>query len=112
MATNTNDPRGGERRRPQHAGGTSAGRARPAPRKGFQKERATLWLLTLTLGLGLGTALRFVQRADQARAAGAAAPVAGGQAVSNASVPYQNQRVAVLPQPGYGYRARATSRMS
>ncbi|MEJ2667194.1 MAG: hypothetical protein P8Z81_08880 [Deinococcales bacterium] len=85
---------------------------RPTARKGFQKERATLWLLSIALGLGLGTAGRFLHRADQARASAASvAPLAGGsQAQTSSSVPYQNQRVTVLPQPSY--RPLATSRMS
>jgi len=74
-----------------------------------------LWLLTVTLGLGLGTAARFVQRGDAAAAANAVAAanattasVQTVQATSN--LPYQPQRVMVLPQPSY--RARATTRMS
>lgn len=81
-------------------------------RKGFQKERATLWLLSIALGLGLGTAGRFLHRADQARASVAnAAPAVGtSQAQAFSAVPYQNQRVTVLPRPSY--QPRATSRMS
>ncbi|HKI57315.1 MAG TPA: hypothetical protein VKB31_09210 [Trueperaceae bacterium] len=109
MPTDTNDPRRPDRARHPEAGPASRPVNRPASRKGFQKDRATLLLLTLTLGLGLGTAARFVQRSDQARTA--TVPTAGTtQAQSSASGPYQNQRVVVLPQRSYA--ARATSRMS
>lgn len=110
MATNTNEPRptDGDRRRARDRG--QAARRKP-PRPGFHKEAATLWLLTVTLGLGLGAAARFAQRADQARTAAAGAPPPGSTRFqANSSLPYQNQRVAVLPQRSFS--GRATSRMS
>jgi len=110
MATNTNESRAidGDRQRARDRGQPAR---RNPPRPGFHKERATLWLLTVTLGLGLGAAVRFVQRADQARTAAAGAPSsASTRFQANTSVPYQNQRVAVLPQRSF--IGRATSRMS
>lgn len=106
MPTKTNDPRptaGGRRGAPEPA------RRRP-PRPGFHKEHATLWLLTVTLGLGLGAAARFAQRADQANTAAGAAPGGVTRSQFGTSIPYQNQRVVVLPQRGFS--GRATSRMS
>lgn len=104
-----NDPRptDGERRGPRTA---SAERPRPA-RQGFDKERATLLLLTVTLGLGVGAAARFLQRADQSRTTASGSPPGGlARAQTNSGVPFQNQRVVVLPQRSF--IGRATSRMS
>lgn len=97
---------GDPRRRPPAAD------KRPGTRRGFQKEKATLWLLSIALGLGLGTAGRFLHRADQTRAsvASAASAVGTSQAQASSGIPYQNERVTVLPQPSY--RPLATSRMS
>lgn len=108
MPTNTNDARDARAEGRSPRARTSPGHR---PRKRFQKDRATLWLLTVALGLGLGAAARFVQRADHARATAASAPaVDAAQARRYAPTPYQSQRVAVLP--GRSYPSRATSRMS
>lgn len=106
MPNDTKDPRAATGRR-----NPGSAHKRPAPRSGFNKDRATLWLLTLTLGLGMGAGVRFLQRADQAQAASASAPrFSATQPQANAGTPFQNQRVTVLPQRSF--RPRATSRMS
>lgn len=101
MTTHTSD------RRPESERDRNARHPR---RQGFHKERATLWLLTVTLGLGLGTATRLLLRADQALPAQAGRVPPQSAPSQDGGVPFQNQRVVVLPQRSYG--ARATTRMS
>lgn len=105
MATTRNDAQGSPR-----TGDAEPARRRPTPaRKGFDKDRATLWLLTVTLGLGLGTATRFIHRGE-VTAGGGTASASQQQVRSGPSPAFQSQRVLILPQQSY--RARATTRMS
>lgn len=91
---------------------------RPTTRRrkpAFSKEHATLWLLTLSLGLGVGAVVRLVEGSNQTAAAGRVAQLAAQQApsptyASPGTVPYQSQRVTLLPQRSFG--ARGTTRMS
>lgn len=111
MPTNTNDPRRRPPARPAtQAPGSEPGR-RPARRPTFGKDGATLWLLTIALGLGIGAAARFVQRAEPSQASGTGVATLGGAtAQSSQPLPFESQRVAVLPQQSY--RSRAVTRMS
>lgn len=123
MATNTNnDPRQCAGEGPA-AAGYGARVARPEPRPPrkrkppFDKERATLWLLTLSLGLGFGAVLRVVESGNPTAAAASTSQlavqrtqVAGYGAAGTNAAPAQNQRVMVLPQRTFS--ARATTRMS
>jgi len=117
MATNTN-------RTPRTGGGEAAGTAGraaaqrpPRTRKSvFDKEHATLWLLTLSLGLGLGAVVRVAETNTATAAAAPSNPLAAQQAqvpgygAAGSSTYNTNQRVTVLPQRSF--RARATTRMS
>ncbi len=81
----------------------------------FDKEHATLWLLTLSLGLGVGAVVRLVEGSNQTPATAPAGqltvqPAPAPAYGSSGSVPYQNQRVTVLPQRGF--TSRGTTRMS
>lgn len=118
MATNTNS-----KQRPRDAGDAAgapphgAGRRSPRARKpAFDKEHATLWLLTLSLGLGLGALVRVAASgnptavsapANQLAVQRTQAPAYG---TAGSSTVNSNQRVLVLPQRSY--RARGTTRMS
>lgn len=93
----------------------AAGRRRrsgPPRRPVFDKDQATLFLLTVTLGLGLGAVVRVVQRAQQAPTSAATqltaqrSPTTGYGSYGSAG----NQRAYVLPQRTFG--ARGTTRMS
>lgn len=107
---------------PGGQGGATEGRARtsraarPRPRPRFDKEHATLWILTVVLGLGLGAVVRIVQRggpvgaAVQASRGGAVGTPAPGTGSVGAPLSSPNQRVLVLPQRGYS--ARGATRMS
>lgn len=106
MPTNERDNRAAGRQ-PEQGSGRTAHRRQRTP---FQKDHATLWLLTVALGLGLGAGVRFVERAVQARTAAVTPSFAATQAQRSTASPYQSQRVAVLP--GQVYSPRATSRMS
>ena len=97
--------------RPDKAGKRSTMRRKPV----FDKEHATLWLLTVTLGLGVGAAFRFVERSQAAAPSGQlvaqqSSQLPGYGSAQSATNPYLNQRVAVLPQRTYGARGR--TRMS
>jgi hypothetical protein len=101
-----------QRPRERPAGGSTSKRSR---RPVFDKEHATLWLLTLSLGLGLGAVVRLVERPNPTSATAQVGQFAAQQAPSPGygsagSVPYQNQRVTVLPQRSFS--ARGTTRMS
>jgi hypothetical protein len=81
----------------------------------FDKEHATLWLLTVTLGLGVGAVFRFVERSQAAAPSRQLAVEQSSQlpaygSAQNATNPYLNQRVTVLPQRTYSARGR--TRMS
>ena len=107
------DARTDAQRRPQAAG--KASRQRTQRKPAFDKEHATLWLLTVTLGLGAGALFRFVERSHTTPPTSQLAvqqsyPPAGYGSGQSASNPYLNQRVTVLPQRTYG--ARGTTRMS
>jgi hypothetical protein len=117
MATSTN-------RTPRPDGGEVGGRdgrtappRSPRPRKNvFDKEHATLWLLTLSLGLGAGAVIRVAQTNTATAAAAPLAPLATQQAqlpgygATGSSTYNTNQRVMVLPQRTF--QARGTTRMS
>lgn len=86
---------------------------RRAPKATFNKEYATLWLLTLTLGLGLGAVVRVAQRSQQASATGQASQLTTQSSVTptyGTAGGYSSQRVMVFPQQSFG--ARGTTRMS
>jgi len=95
------------------------GTARRPPRTRkpvFDKEHATLWLLTLSLGLGLGAVVRVVGSGNPTAAGVPTSQLAvqraqaPGYGTAGSSAPNSNQRVLVLPQRSY--RARGTTRMS
>jgi hypothetical protein len=123
MATNTNNaPRQRDGEGPATVG-SHARVARPEPRPSrkrkppFDKERATLWLLTLSLGLGFGAVLRVVESGNPTAAAASNSQlavqrtqVAGYGTAGTIAAPTQNQGVMVLPQRTFS--ARATTRMS
>ena len=102
IRTSTSNGQDGARRRPR--------------RSVFDKDQATLLLLTVTLGLGLGAVIRIVQRSDQASAS-ASQRTALQQTVPQTGTIYggtsygtTSQPAYVLPQRTYG--ARGTTRMS
>lgn len=101
-------------RAPQGASRPSRPQARRKPV--FDKEHATLWLLTLSLGLGVGAVFRIAERSGTATAPGSQlavqqpAQLPGFGSAQSATGTAVNQRVAVLPQRVYG--ARGTTRMS
>ena len=117
MATNTNRasrPGAGEA---AGRGGRAAPLRPPRPRKSvFDKEHATLWLLTLSLGLGGGAVIRVAQTNSATAAAAPSTPLATQQAqlpgygATGSSTYNTNQRVMVLPQRSF--QARGTTRMS
>lgn len=101
--------------RPPQQPRTEGQRATRRRKPKFDKEHATLWLLTLSLGFGVGAVIRLAEGSNQTAATAPPGQLAVQQAPAPAygspgSVPYQNQRVTVLPQRGF--TARATTRMS
>lgn len=80
----------------------------------FNKDHATLWLLTLSLGFGVGAVLRIVQTSTVRASASSQLAVQRAQlpsqGSSNAAASFPGQRVTVLPQRTF--RAYGTTRMS
>lgn len=99
----TTAPAAGGRRR-------TAGRSRKPV---FDKDHATLWLLTLSLGFGIGAVLRVAQTSG-ANATGSQLAVQRAQlpsqSGSSAAATFPSRGVTVLPQRTY--RTYGTTRMS
>ena len=119
MATNTNSTESQRSNGARNANATQhgAGRRPTRARKPvFDKEHATLWLLTVSLGLGLGAVVRFVETGNPSAASAPTNQLAvqrtqvPGYGNAGSSTVNSNQRVLVLPQRSF--RARGATRMS